>query len=109
MSPGQKFADAIANDITHRGSFDSTVRIWDAESGTCLHTLSRHAEPVYSVAFHPSGDYLAVGSFDNTVSFWSMKDGSLVRSYEGESGIFEVSWNKVGDRLAVCFAGQKVG
>ena len=40
-------------------SFDSTVRLWDIDRGECLHTLSKHTEPVYSVAFSPDGKYLA--------------------------------------------------
>ena len=30
-------------------------RLWDVERGDCLHTLTRHKEPVYSVAFSPNG------------------------------------------------------
>lgn len=52
-------------------SFDSTVRLWEVERGTCLYTLTRHTEPVYSVAFSPDGKYLASGSFDKCVHIWS--------------------------------------
>lgn len=90
------------------GSFDSTVRIWDALSGACLHHLKRHVEPIYSVSFHPTSLYLAVGSFDQTISLWSVEDGQLLRSYEGQSGIFDVAWNPTGDRISVCFADRKV-
>lgn len=41
------------------------------ERGTCLYTLTRHTEPVYSVAFSPDGKYLASGSFDKCVHIWS--------------------------------------
>lgn len=52
-------------------SFDSTVRLWDVERGVCTHTLTKHQEPVYSVAFSPDGKYLASGSFDKCVHIWN--------------------------------------
>jgi hypothetical protein len=42
-------------------SFDSLVKLWDIEKGQDVHTLAKHTEPVYSVAFNPSGDLLASG------------------------------------------------
>ena len=61
-----------ANLILASASFDSTVRLWDVERGECLHTLNRHTEPVYSVAFSPDGKYLATGSFDKCVNIWNI-------------------------------------
>lgn len=59
-------------------SFDSTVRLWDVERGTCIHTLTKHTEPVYSVAFSPDGKFLASGSFDKCVHIWSTQVNSLI-------------------------------
>lgn len=80
-------------------SFDSTVRLWDVERGVSQFTLTRHTEPVYSVAFSPDGRLLASGSFDKCVHIWSVATGALVYSYRGTGGIFEVCWNSRGDKV----------
>jgi transducin (beta)-like 1 len=85
--------------ILASASFDSTVRLWEVERGTCIYTLTRHTEPVYSVAFSPDGRFLASGSFDKCVHIWSTQSGQLVHSYKGTGGIFEVCWNARGDKV----------
>lgn len=87
------------NLILASASFDSTVRLWDVERGACIHTLTKHTEPVYSVAFSPDGKFLASGSFDKCVHIWSTQSGQLVHSYKGTGGIFEVCWNSRGDKV----------
>lgn len=87
------------NLVLASASFDSSVRIWDVENGKCLHKLTRHNEPVYSVSFSPDGKYLASGSFDRCVHIWSVDTGQLTNSYKGTAGIFEVCWNTRGDKV----------
>ncbi|PKI41252.1 hypothetical protein CRG98_038364 [Punica granatum] len=89
-------------------SFDSTVKLWDVELGKLIYSLNGHRGPVYSVAFSPNGEYLASGSLDNSVHIWSLKEGKIVRTYTGSGGIFEVCWNKEGDKIAACFANNTV-
>ncbi|KAG7256420.1 hypothetical protein CRUP_002330 [Coryphaenoides rupestris] len=84
---------------TINASFDSTVRLWDVERGVCIHTLTKHQEPVYSVAFSPDGKHLASGSFDKSVHIWNTMTGALMHSYRGTGGIFEVCWNSTGDKV----------
>jgi len=57
----------------YSASFDSTVRLWDVERGQCVHKLTRHLEPVYSVAFSPDGRHIASGSFDKCVHIWNVQ------------------------------------
>ena len=32
------------------GSYDKTIKVWDASDGTCVKTLRRHSDMVYSVS-----------------------------------------------------------
>lgn len=89
-------------------SFDSTVKLWDVELGKLLYSLNGHRDPVYSVAFSPNGEYLASGSLDRSMHVWSLKEGKIVKTYTGNGGIFEVCWNKEGDKIAACFANNTV-
>ncbi|KAG5674924.1 hypothetical protein PVAND_004869 [Polypedilum vanderplanki] len=96
---GPGTANPNMNLILASASFDSTVRLWDVERGTSIHTLTKHTEPVYSVAFSPDGKFLASGSFDKCVHIWSTQTGQLVHSYRGTGGIFEVCWNSKGCKV----------
>lgn len=89
-------------------SFDATVRLWDVEAGRCVHTLRKHSEPVYGVAWSPTGLFLASGSIDRFLHIWSVKEGAIVKSYEGKGGVFDVCWNVAGDRLAVSYSDNTV-
>jgi len=52
------------------GSLDTTVRIWDTESGEERAVLTGHDAAVSSVAFSPSGQILASGSHDGIIRLW---------------------------------------
>nr|XP_043636512.1 WD40 repeat-containing protein HOS15 isoform X2 [Erigeron canadensis] len=100
-NPNQKLVLASA-------SFDSTIKLWDADTGNLLHSLVAHGDPVYSVAFSPNGEYLASGSLDKCMHIWSVKEAKVVKTYVGSGGIFEVCWNKEGDKIGACFSNNVV-
>lgn len=52
------------------GSFDKTLKIWDAATGAELRTLEGHAGQVLTLAISPSGRQIASGSRDNSVKLW---------------------------------------
>ncbi|MFS7910270.1 putative WD40/YVTN repeat-like-containing domain superfamily [Helianthus anomalus] len=39
---------------------------------------------------------------------WSVKEARVVKTYEGSGGIFEVCWNKEGDKIGACFSNNVV-
>ncbi|KAL4085644.1 hypothetical protein PRIC1_014980 [Phytophthora ramorum] len=103
--PGTQFPDQPLTLAS--ASFDGTVKLWDAESGSCRRTFD-HQYPVYGVAFSPDGEYLASGTVGGMINVWSLKDGSLVKAYQANGDIYEVNWNKQGDQIAACVSSGDV-
>lgn len=55
------------------GSWDSTIRVWDASSGRCSGVCREHRSDVYAVATHPGRpDCFASVSRDSTLRWWKM-------------------------------------
>ena len=52
------------------GSSDTTVRLWDVETGTCRQVLEGHKEEIFSCAFNYDGDTIITASKDNTCRIW---------------------------------------
>ena len=61
------------------GSYDKSVRIWDAETGAQLgHALTGHTDWVRSVAISANGSRVVSGSFDKSVRVWDVVTGAQV-------------------------------
>jgi WD40 repeat protein len=104
--PGSKNPDKLPMLAT--ASFDGSVRLWNIQDGSCIQVLSRHRDSVYSVAFSPSGDFLASGSLAGQLYIWNVKEGQHIKSFKGKGDIFEVAWNKEETRVAACFSSNVV-
>jgi len=69
------------------GCRDMTVRLWDVETGTCLHILTEHTDEVNCVAYSPQGDQIASASDDKTIRFWDSATGECLRILIGHSDV----------------------
>jgi len=60
------------------GSFDKTLRLWDASTGTPIgQPMKGHESAVRSLAFSPDGKQIVSGSWDNTLRLWNVYWESL--------------------------------
>ncbi len=82
------------------GSFDATVRVWDAVSGAELLCLRGHESMVFDVSFSPDGQRLISGSWDKTVRVWNATSGAELLCLRGhEDRVCSVSFSPDGQRL----------
>jgi hypothetical protein len=56
-------------------SDDTTVRLWDVQTGAPGQILSGHTNSVQSVVYSPNGQQIASGSNDKTVRLWDVDSG----------------------------------
>ena len=61
------------------GSYDNTIRIWNATTGQLVAgPFQGHTDVVTSVAYSPDGSHVVSGSHDNTIRIWNATTGQLV-------------------------------
>ena len=70
------------------GSFDKTLRLWDAVSGAPLNTLKGHLSDVNSIAFSPDGTHIVSGSDDKTLRLWDAASGAHLTTLHNCSAKF---------------------
>ncbi len=61
------------------GSGDTTVRLWDLETGRCLERFTGHTDSVRAVAFHPDGRRAVSGGQDRTLRLWNLDGAEAAR------------------------------
>ena len=87
--------------LSQVGVVTDTVRLWDAETGDPIRTLTGHTDWVWSVSFSPDGRTIASGSRDDTVRFWDVETGEHIRTLTGHTSVvWSVSFSPDGRTLA---------
>jgi WD40 repeat protein len=71
------------------GGEETTVKIWDVQTGRELHTLRGHSGEVYTLAFSPDAEsrWVASAGEDSSIKIWESHAGKLVRSFRGHTGL----------------------
>ena len=67
------------------GSVDSTLRLWDLETGQSLHTFKGHTMLVTAVTITPDGRRAISGSLDNTLRLWDLESGQCLHTFNGHT------------------------
>src|SRR5260370_33333312 len=65
------------------GSYDSTVKVWDTQTGQASSTLAGHRNSILAVALTRDGKTLASGSSDQSVKLWNLKTGKELMNLSG--------------------------
>jgi len=65
------------------GSDDTTLKLWNLESGECLQTLAGHTSYVTIVSLTPDGHRAISGSGDSTIKLWNLESGECLQTLAG--------------------------
>jgi WD40 repeat protein len=85
------------------GSWDKTIRVWDAETGEMIgRPLENHGQSVTCVASFPDGKRIVSGSWDAKMRVWNVESGKETGlSFRGhESAISSISVSSSGKTIA---------
>lgn len=80
------------------GSLDSTVKLWDVETGTLL--WMDWLNGPQCLAFSPDGSLLAGSGLDKTLRLWSTQNGKNLQNVEHPAPVFTLAWSPDGSLLA---------
>jgi WD40 repeat protein len=82
------------------GSDDKTATLWDAQTGTLLHTLRGQTDWIISVAFSPDGRTVLTGGADKTAILWDAQSGELLHTLSGHrEAIWSVAYSPDGNTV----------
>ena len=62
------------------GSDDGTIRLWDADTGTPLHTITVENRFINSIAFSPDGKKIVSNGRARTIHLWDADTGTSLQT-----------------------------
>jgi F-box/WD-40 domain protein MET30 len=72
------------DNILATGSYDTTIKIWDTETGKELRTLRGHQSGIRCLQFDDTK--LISGSLDGSIKVWNWRTGECISTYTGHQG-----------------------
>lgn len=97
------------NDRVASSSWDKTVQVWDATSGSHVLVYRGHQQAVWTVDWSPQGALIASGGEDGLVQVWNASTGQYYSTYNGHSaGVEAVAWSPDGTHIASASDDQTV-
>ncbi|NDJ76316.1 MAG: WD40 repeat domain-containing protein [Chloroflexi bacterium] len=82
------------------GSYDQTVRVWDAASGTQVAIFQENNDRVSEVSWSSDGTRLASGSGDGTLRIWDAASSTQIMVIDNNSWVRTIAFSPDGTRLA---------
>ncbi|KAH0528302.1 hypothetical protein TsFJ059_003185 [Trichoderma semiorbis] len=80
------------HNILATGSYDTTIKIWNVETGECIRTLRGHTSTIRTLQFDDAK--LISGSFDKTIKIWNWHTGECISTLQGHTdGVLSIHFD----------------
>lgn len=73
---------------------DTSIRVWDVETGNCIHTLTGHQSLTSGMEL--KDNILVSGNADSTVKIWDIKTGQCLQTLQGEPHLEHTTTSLIG-------------
>ena len=90
-----RFSPDAKNNVLATGSWDGTVKVWEAQSMTLQNTFTGHTNAVTSLSFAQKSCYLASGGKDGNIILWNATEGTHLKHKSHSAPINQVLFSKV--------------
>lgn len=81
-------------------SLDSTLKIWQEQTGQEMLTLKGHQGPVMAGLFSPDGLHILSASWDRTLKLWDVPTGLELLTFRGHTDrVQDCAYHPAGDRF----------
>jgi WD40 repeat protein len=70
-------------------SKDTTIKIWDIETGECLKTLDDHKKSVNCIISIPNNKFIS-GSWDKTIKMWDLYSYKCTKTLRNKESVFSL-------------------
>ncbi len=89
------------NSLIASVSADSTVRLWDFDTGEELMMLDGHDDVIWAVSFNPESRLLASAGEDSRIIIWDVETGEIVNQIDSahDGIIYTIDFSPDGTRL----------
>lgn len=91
------------------GSLDHSLRVWNANTGELIRSLSQHTGSIHALALQPSTEGLPIvasSASDRTIRFWQPTIGRMVRYVRLPSEALSIAWIGEETIVASCRDGK---
>lgn len=79
------FCVAFDGDTIVSGSSDHSIRLWDANSKSCVRKFDGHAYAVWSVKWLPESQTIISASYDSTIKIWNVESKKALCTLSGHA------------------------
>ena len=90
------------------GSDDTTIKLWDVQTGGVVKTFCGHTNLVRSVSISVDHTKIASGSADGTIRLWDIQTGECHHIMEQDHKVQSVIFSPINSQYLITVSGEKV-